>query len=418
MRRTACLFLLATALLVILAPAAFATNGYFAHGYGTQYKGMAGAGAALALSTLGPATNPASMAFLGTRFDLGCALFNPVRDYTVLGAPSVPAGLVAGKVESGSDNFVIPHLGANWQLGASTTLGFAFYGNCGMNTDYSASTYHAGPTGINLSQMFFAPTFAYKLAERHAVGVTPILAYQRFEARGLRSFALVARDPMHLSDNGTSSSYGAGVRFGYLGDFEPWLSVGAALQTRVWMTPFDEYKGLFAQRGDFDVPTNFVIGIALKPFATLDLAADVQQVRYSHVKAVGNKLLPNLEQALLGDEYAAGFGWRDMTTYKFGVQWRPLRRLTWRAGYSYGKQPIPNSEVLFNILAPGVIQQHATMGLSKTCGRSTEVSVACMRAFSNDVTGPNALEDPGQQEITLRMDEWEYELSLGYKFGK
>jgi len=421
MLRTTRLVMIPVALLAALAPAALATNGYFTHGYGTQYKGMAGAGVALSLSTLGPATNPASMAFLGTRLDLGCALFNPVRDYSVSGAPSgAPGafGLAPGTVESGSDYFAIPHLGVNWELGTSTTLGFAFYGNGGMNTDYSVSTFGAGDTGINLSQMFLAPTCTYKLAEEHAVGVTPILAYQRFEARGVGSFAPFSSAAGSLSDNGVASAYGGGVRFGYMGQFSPYLSVGFSLQTRVWMSEFDEYKGLFAEQGDFDVPINFVVGFALKPLPTLDIAADVQQVRYSNVKSVGNPLLPNLQQALLGNDYGAGFGWENMTTYKFGVQWRSPGRIFWRGGYSYGQQPIPASEMLFNILAPGVVEQHATFGFSKLFGRGAELSFALMRAFSKDVAGPNTLEAPGQQTIALRMDEWEYELGFGYSFGK
>jgi long-chain fatty acid transport protein len=413
--------LAAATLLVLRAPAAFATNGYFVHGCGTQYKALAGAGAALSLSTLGAATNPAAMAFLGTQLDLGCALFDPVRDYSVAGTPSgAPGtfGLAPGKVESGSADLAIPHLGVNWQLGASTTLGLSLYGNGAMNSDYSQATFGAGDTGVDLTQMFLAPTCTYKLAEGHAVGITPILAYQRFEARGVGSFAGFSSDPAHLSDNGVSASYGGGIRFGYLGQFSPYLAVGAALQTRVWMTAFDEYRGLFAGQGAFDIPTNFVAGIALKPFPAMDIAADVQQVRYAHVKSVGNPLLPNLQQALLGDDSGAGFGWKNMNIYKLGVQLRTAGRFIWRAGYSYGEQPIPPAEVLFNILLPGVIEQHATFGFSKLFGRGAELSFALMRAFSNELTGPNALEAPGQQSITLRMDAWEYELGLGYCFGK
>jgi long-chain fatty acid transport protein len=49
----------ASALAVAAAPAQ-ATNGDFAHGQGTHYKAMAGAGVALHLDSLAPATNPAA----------------------------------------------------------------------------------------------------------------------------------------------------------------------------------------------------------------------------------------------------------------------------------------------------------------------------------------------------------------------
>ena len=57
-------------LAAILAPAAaMATNGYFQHAYGTDYKALAGAGVALPLGAIAAATNPAAMVIVGERFD-------------------------------------------------------------------------------------------------------------------------------------------------------------------------------------------------------------------------------------------------------------------------------------------------------------------------------------------------------------
>ena len=79
-----------------------------------------------------------------------------------------------------------------------------------------------------------------------------------------------------------------------------------------------------------------------------------------------------------------------------------------RAGYSWGEQPIPESEMLFNILAPGVIEQHLTFGVSKLVGSGQELTLALSRGFSKSISGPNALEVPGQQTIELKMDQWEF----------
>ena len=78
----------AAAVLAVGAAPAFATNGYFAHGYGTHNNGMGGSGAALSMNTMAPATNPAALAFLGKRIDVGVAVFKPNRSYTVTGNPS------------------------------------------------------------------------------------------------------------------------------------------------------------------------------------------------------------------------------------------------------------------------------------------------------------------------------------------
>jgi long-chain fatty acid transport protein len=422
MRKATIVAVAAALVLAAFAAPAFATNGYFSHGYGTQYKGMAGAGAALHLNSLAPATNPAAMAFLGPRWDASLALFNPNRSYTVTGGPSgYPGtfGLTPGEVESDSRYFPIPGLGANWRVGDDAAFGLTLYGNGGMNTNWPTSTFYAGtPTGINLSQMFVAPTYALKVAGKHGLGVTAIGAVQWFKAEGVGSFAPFSGAPTKLSDNGNSYSYGAGVRVGYLGEWSKYFSVGASYQTKIWMSDFDEYAGLFAEQGGFDIPANWVAGIAIKPTEDVDIAVDVQQVLYSGIASVANPILPNLMQAPLGSDAGAGFGWEDMTTVKGGVQLRAGEGWTWRAGYSYGQQPIPDREVLFNILAPGVIEQHVTFGFSKLVKGTQEISLAITRAFSKSVTGANPLEVPGLQSIELKMDQWDFELCWSFGIKK
>src|SRR5690554_2388222 len=77
--------------LAILPTTVLATNGYFSHGYGTISAGMAGAGSALSQDSMAAATNPAGMAFVGSRTDGGLEIFSPRRRYTVEGgAPSTP----------------------------------------------------------------------------------------------------------------------------------------------------------------------------------------------------------------------------------------------------------------------------------------------------------------------------------------
>ncbi len=175
----------------LAAAPALATDGYFQLGYGTPYVGMGGAGVALSLNTMAPATNPAANAFV-FGYDVDMALFNPNREFTVTGSPSgFPGtfGLAPGNVKSGTSLFVVPGLGANWKLNDTMTLGVALYGNGGMNTSYDASVFYAGRTGVNLAQMFIAPTFTIKVANDHALGISPLVAFQRFQAEGVSSFA-------------------------------------------------------------------------------------------------------------------------------------------------------------------------------------------------------------------------------------
>ena len=100
--------------------------------------------------------------------------------------------------------------------------------------------------------------------------------------------------------------------------------------------------------------------------------------------------------------------------FKFGLQWTRTEQWTYRFGYSYVEQPIPTSEVLFNILAPAVPEHHATFGLTYTFSNQNELDFSLMYAFENDVTGPNPL-DPAQN-ITLTMSQWEAGVGYSWKF--
>ncbi|MCP4248419.1 MAG: hypothetical protein GY778_15335, partial [bacterium] len=153
------------ALAAMIAPAAFATNGYLIHGIGTRAKALAGAGVALPQDALAAGTNPAGIAWIGKRYDAGIAFFNPNREYTITGNPSgFPGtfGLAPGTVESGSEMFFVPNFGGNWELSPHSSFGLSVYGQGGMNTDYPAPTFGVSPTGVNLSQLFIVPTYATK----------------------------------------------------------------------------------------------------------------------------------------------------------------------------------------------------------------------------------------------------------------
>ncbi len=418
MKRMVMFALTMSMIIVLAASSVFATNGYFSHGYGIKYKSLAGAGVALSLGSLGSATNPAAMVFSGNRFDVSVAFFNPNREYTVTGNPSgFPGtfGLTAGTIESDSKLFLIPSIGMNWMLNDNSSFGVALYGNGGMNTNYKTPTFYASsPTGVNLSQLFIAPTYAKKLSDKHAFGVTAILAVQLFKAEGLASFGNFSSDPANLTNKGNDNSFGFGAKVGYQGEWVKNLFIGASYQMKTSMGNFDKYAGLFAEEGCFDIPSSWTAGLAYKATSALTFVFDVQQIMYSECKSVNNPLMPNIGISQLGKDNGAGFGWEDMTVFKGGLQWQSSKNWTWRAGYSQGNQPIPDSEVLFNILAPGVIEQHATFGLTKTLANNNEISLSVMHGFSKSISGPNPLEMPGQQTIELKMNQWEFE--VGYSF--
>ncbi|MDQ7073501.1 MAG: hypothetical protein Q9N32_08740 [Gammaproteobacteria bacterium] len=131
--------------------------------------------------------------------------------------PPSPA-LAPGKVDSDREYFIIPEFGMTWQLDNHKAVGITVTGNGGMNTRYASSknTFGGGEAGIDLSQLFLAPTFSYRFDNDAAIGVSAILAYQSFEAKGLSQFAGLSNSASNLTDNGHDSSYGAGINLGFI----------------------------------------------------------------------------------------------------------------------------------------------------------------------------------------------------------
>lgn len=413
-----------------------ATDGYFSIGYGTRHKGLVGAGAGLYyVSIVGG--NPAGNVLLGNQYAVGFALFVPIREYQVLGNPSMKPntfGLMPALVESDSKIFPIPNIGANWNLTEKDAIGLSIYANGGMNTNYPASVFFdqsSTTTGVNLSQLFGELTYSREITEGHSLGVSGLLGYQMFEAKGLNAFGSfgLSQDPTKLSDNGTDNSLGFGFKVGYLGHFGDKFSLGATYQSRIFMSEFKDYSGLFAEDGDFDIPSSWTVGITYAPTEDWLLLADFKQIRYSEVKAIANPMnpqtlfpgfidsngqpMPNPNFVPLGAENGAGFGWQDMNVFKIAAEYSGLDNWILRGGYSYGKQPIPEEEVLFNILAPGIIENHLALGFSREVGQQGNMlHFSFNYAFNNSVQAPNPL-DP-EQEIKLSMQQFDVEVGFSF----
>lgn len=391
-----------------LSTSAFATNGYFSHGYGMKSKGMAGVATAYGQDALAAATNPANMVLLGNRWDAGVDYFRPQRESEIMGF---------GKFDGNdSENYFIPEFGYNRMINQNMSLGISVYGNGGMATDYgdyntrtalTPLNMGTGKAGVDLMQLFIAPTVAYKLNEKHAVGVTFKLAYQSFEAFGLHNFnaAPFTSAPGKVTNNNHDSSWGYGLAFGWTGKVMPTLTLGASYHSRVYMGKFGDYKGLFAEQGDFDIPESYNFGFAWQATPQLVVAGDIQQINYGSVKSIANK---STNTAPLGADNGSGFGWDDITVYKLGVAYDVNKSLTVRGGYSWTDAPYSGDQTFFNILAPGVVKEHLTLGASWRLQSGGEVTVSYMHAFENTVKGKGP---------TTGIDNRMYQNSLGIAYG-
>jgi long-chain fatty acid transport protein len=429
--------------LIAAAPvAAQATDGYFANGYGMKSIGMGGAAIAVVQEPFGGAVNPGAMSMLGNEWQLGIAWFSPHRNASRTG--SGPANIDAN-VDSDSNNFFIPEFGINWKYRPDLAFGVTVYGNGGMNTDYPGGQIPAasvcagfnpkpgpynllcgnGSLGVDLMQLMIAPYVSWQFAKGQSVGITPVIAYQRFRAEGLQAFDNpgLSTSPGNVTNNGYDDSWGVGVRVGYLGQFTEQFAIGAAYASKISMGNFDNYKGLFAQQGGFDIPSNFTVGFALRPTNQWLIALDYERIFYDDALSVNNPgaLLGNCfagqTSACLGGSNGAGFGWQNIDVWKIGVQYAMNDQWTFRAGYNHSDNPIRPQDVTFNIIAPGVVKDQYSLGATYRIDRQSEITGAFMYAANNSVTGQSLIAGflpPGFPAPTETIQMKEYLLGIAY----
>lgn len=384
--------------------AAFATNGYFLPGYGAKALGMGGVGVAYAQDSLAAAANPAGIVDVGSRADLGGGLFNPEREShagktaTSRASETGFGGTFNEQATSKNRLYLLPSAGMTMAWDDRISIGMAMIGNGGMNTTYEPNIFDPNDTnitaktlGVDLMQMLIPITVAYKLNDEHAIGLSLVLGAQRFSARGLEAFLdfNLPTDPAYFTGNGNDYSTGAGFRFGWRGKFlEDRLTLGATYATKVYMQKFTKYKSLFAGGGNFDVPVNYAIGIAFKPIEDLTLAMDVERILYGGVPSVANRgpdtnpVLPTSSDPSkkLGLDNGMGFGWRDQTVFKFGVDYQYNKDWKIRAGYNYGKSTIPDDQLAFNLLLPATVEDHFTAGFTYELGPENELTMSILYA--------------------------------------
>ncbi len=350
----------------------------------------------------------------------------------------------------GKKNFLIPEFAYNRNYGGFS-VGISAYGNGGMNTQYDKSPAFAadalgtvpvggipngqggtipagttgipveigatpdhqpdsvfnfnstktgpkGTTGVNLEQLFIAPTISKKLNAKHSVGLSLNLVWQRFEAKGLSALTAGSTNPTKFTDNGKSSATGIGATIGWMGQFSDRFTMGASYRLKTKMGKFKEYAGLFPDGGEMHVPAALTVGASAKVTPSTTIAADIQQIYYSDVAATGNAFKPSG----FGGKDGPGFGWDDQTVIKLGVKQQMGQKLAMLAGYNHGASPVGPEDTFFNALTPAVVEDHLSLGFEYKVGKNSAITGSYTHTFKNEVKGDVA---KGQQfDISMEQN--------------
>ncbi|MEH6503259.1 MAG: outer membrane protein transport protein [Cycloclasticus sp.] len=371
--------------------------------------GMGGVGIAFPQDTLAAAVNPAGMSQV-EGVDIGARFLYIPRDaeFDCTGNGDCTQAV---KDDSRRDYWLIPNFGWNKRLNDKSTFGVSVYGNGGINTTFRRRLYTEtferfndiepvttdGHLGVDFAQLIIAATYTYQFESKHIIGISPLLGIQKFSAQGLDFFSVASSDPGSLTNRGDEVSYGLGIKLGWFYKPNETYQFGAYYTPRMQMTKMKKYSGLFANNGDFDIPSNFGVGIAVSPINGLSIAFDATRINYKEIDSISNPTPAASELAfgfspdrLLGAKDGVGFGWRSINVFKLGVHYLLDDKITLRAGANYGEEQIPRKSAIMNLIAPAMPSKHLTAGFSYRPNKTSEWSFAVMHAFRNDMTADNS----------------------------
>ena len=394
--------------LLFFSQSSYAINGYFAISYGAKMTGMAGATIAFPQDTLAGAVNPAGMSQV-EGLDLGARFLYLPRD-AEFDCRGIGACDELVRSDSQRDYWVIPNFGWNKRLSDKSTLGVTVYGNGGINTAHrkrlftetaervlgAPSITTNGHLGVDFAQVIIATTYTYEMTPNNYIGVSPLLGIQKFSAQGLDFFQGVSSDPGSLTNRGDEVSYGLGLKLGWFYKPNDTYQFGAYYAPKMRMTKMKKYSGLLANNGEFDIPSNYGVGLAINFSKQLSVAFDVVRINYKDIEALSNPVPTASEftggfssDRLLGAKDSVGFGWRSITSYKLGVRYILDDTITLRAGVDIGQEQIPKKSAVMNPITPAMPAKHLTAGASYKSSKNSEWSFAVMHAFRNELTAQN-----------------------------
>lgn len=393
---------------------ASALYGYFLPAYGSKSTGVAGTGIAMPQDRMAGAINPAGLALIEPGFDAEVALLHPQRearlDCTNIGQCDEAVG-----DRSKREFFAVPGFGYSQRWGERSTLGVTLYGNGGLNTSYGRALYDEaaariagqgpgdpgfparGKIGVDFAQFITALNFAYRASERWTVGIAPLIVVQKFSARGLAGFAPLSVDPGSLNGRDSDYELGGGVRVGAIYQLRPDIRVGGQYTSQLFIHDYTKYNGLFAEGGNLDAPAHYTVGLSWEASPRLTLAFDYQRILYGSIGTIGNpgptaaELAGNIAPSrLLGGADGIGFGWNDVSVYKFAAVYGWNDRVTLRAGWGHNSGVASGSQALLSPLVPAGMRDVLTVGLTYRSTDSDEFSMGYFHSFGATTQNPQS----------------------------
>lgn len=249
--------------------------------------------------------------------------------------------------------------------------------------------------GLGFERQLLAPGIFHALDSGSVLGVEAIMAHQSYGTTqlGMRTLADPGRgDPgMAFYQPYQETSYGTGVRLNVSSPIANRITLGAGFQSRIDMEAFANYRGVYANPADFDIPARASLGVAFHASEQSSVNLSVERVMYSEVAAFQSRNLPDRFLSMLGDSTSPDFTFDDLTVVRLGYTWSNNRDTQWRAEVSSRSTPAPSSAALERALANEIADHAMLLGYSRRTGEFSRFNVNAAYAPSDYLFGGNVL---------------------------
>jgi long-chain fatty acid transport protein len=249
--------------------------------------------------------------------------------------------------------------------------------------------------GTSFERQYFAPGFEHQLNDGGILGVSAIIAYQRYSASNLGLHAASSPDRSLWAFPRYSpyqeSSYGTGVRLALHQEVVEGITLDAGFQSRIDMEDFAAHRGVYSQPADLDIPARARLGLAFQSSEKSWLNLAVERVMYSEISAFPSRHLPNRFLSLLGDSTSPSFDWQDLTVYSVGFTWSDGDDQQWHIDLSTRTQPSPTSQLLSNAIEGDLADSAMIIGYSRRTSDRSQLNFNAAYAPSEYAFGGSVL---------------------------
>jgi long-chain fatty acid transport protein len=382
-------------------PGSVWAQGAMLHGIGPVNSAMGGAGAALLNESLGALNyNPALIAGVqGNQVSFTSEFF---KDDIIIKTTS---GALVGTAEPNSQVSVVPAFG--WMLRdpkGKLALGFGLIGLAGFGADYPADSasllFAPVPSGFGRIFTDYRETkipvaFAYQVSPKLAIGASLNVYVSEFAVAPLpyKFYDLDAAGNRYYPEAGKlDRRWAVSGQFGVVYQATPMASVGGSITlphnygTHEWNSTHAnpgsvDYGQPWIVSFDLDGPMIVGFGVGLKPGAKTQVAIDGMFTKYKGVHGFGGP-------GGINNGVVDPFGWRDVWTFKAGIQQQVTEKLAVRAGYNYSQMPLRQEVVLSATGAPATFQHHFCGGIGLKMFPFLEAEASAYYVPRDHVVGP------------------------------